>query len=101
MPRPLAPNVFVGPFSIQIAANVGIGATFIPLPSIAGISMDDPIGIMLDSGVVFHSTVSGPPVSGGVNIANAMPNTAASGNLFFDYKPEPVLAQTEREDFGP
>jgi hypothetical protein len=100
-PRPLGPNIFVGPFNIQIASDVAIGATFIPLPSISGISDGDPVGIMLDNGVVFRTTVQGPPISSGVNIAGAMPYTAASGNLFFDYEPEPMLSQTEHEDFGP
>lgn len=90
-PRPLAPNFFVGPFSIQIGANVAIGATFIPLPSVAGISAGDPCGIMMDNNIVFFTSVVGTPTSTGVSIARPMPYTAAAGNLFNDYAPEPRL----------
>ncbi len=102
-PRPLAPNQFVGPFNVPLNGNVGIGAMFIPLQSVAGISANDPVGIMMDNGELFFTTVFGAPISTGVTIAEPMPNTAASGNLFNDYKPEPHLDVNaiDKEQLGP
>ncbi len=83
--RPVPPPVWDGPLYFQLAANVAIGATFIPLNYIAGITAGDKFGVMLDSGEYFNTVVDGAPISSGVNITDPMPFTAASGNLSVDY----------------
>jgi hypothetical protein len=88
-PRPIGPSLYDGPIYIATNANVAIGATFIPLGSIAGLTAGDSIGIMMDNGIYFNTTISGNPISTGVNIAAPMPYTAASGNLMIDYSANP------------
>jgi hypothetical protein len=85
--RPVPPPTFVGPIYVQLTANVAVGATFLPIQYITGFEAGDNIGVMLDTGVLFNTTVSGPPISTGINIASPMPFTAASGNLVTDYEP--------------
>lgn len=85
--RPVPPATFVGPIYTQLTAKVAIGATFLPLQYIAGFAAGDKIGVMLDTGTLFNTTVSGPPISTGINISNPMPFTAASGNVVTDHEP--------------
>lgn len=84
-PRPIPPPIWDGPLYFQLTSNVAIGATFLPFQYIAGITAGDSIGVMLDTGAYFNTTVNGSPTSSGVNITNPMPGTAASGNLVIDY----------------
>lgn len=84
LPRPLPEPTYDGPIYIALTANVAIGATFIPLGSIAGLSVNDEIGVMMDNGVIFRSTISSI-TSTGVNITGALPWPASSGNLMVDY----------------
>jgi hypothetical protein len=84
--RPVPPPTFVGPIYAQLTANVVVGATFLPIQYIAGFANGDNIGVMLDTGALFNTTVFGNPISTGINIANPMPFTAASGNLVTDYE---------------
>lgn len=85
-PRPLPPPVWDGPLYFQLTANVAIGATFLPIQYIAGITAGDNIGVMLDTGVMFNTQVNGAPISTGINITTPLPFTAASGNLIVDYE---------------
>ena len=84
-PRPLPPNTFDGPIYVALTAKAAIGATFLTLGSIAGLTAGDKVGVMLDNGVVFKTTISGNPISTGVNITNPLPGPAALGNLMVDY----------------
>jgi hypothetical protein len=84
--RPLGPNVFVGPIFGALSANVAVGATVLPLQSTAFFSQGDAVGIMLDSGIVFNTTVNAPPGAGSISIAQGLPYTAASGNVVTNYK---------------
>lgn len=83
--RPLPPAIFDGPIYIQLSAAAAIGATFIDLQYIAGLTAGDNVGIMLNTGTWFNTTINGAPTSSGVNITDALPAPASSGNLFVDY----------------
>lgn len=85
-PRPVPPATFVGPIYAQLTANIAVGATFLPIQYIAGFANGDTVGVMLDTGVMFNTTVNGNPTSTGINITNPVPFTAASGNLVADYE---------------
>lgn len=83
--RPLGADVFIGPTYVQLSANVGPGATFLPLASVFGFALGDTISVMTNSGVQFGSNVSAPPVPSGITIANPLTDYAASGNLVTNY----------------
>jgi hypothetical protein len=83
--RPLPPPVFIGPIYVQLSANCPVGTTSLPLPSLVGLNAGDRIGVMLDSGVLFNTTIASV-VSSGITIpAPGLPNSAAAGNLITDY----------------
>lgn len=84
--RPQPPPIFVGPIFTTLSQNAALGATFLYLASVAGITASDKVGVMLDSGIVFNTSIVGPPASNGVNISAALPYAAASGNTFQDYE---------------
>lgn len=84
-PRSELPTPFVGPTATELSAAVTPGATFLPLSSVGGISAGDLLGVMLDTGVYFNTSVSGPPTSTGVNISPALGGYASSGNAVTDY----------------
>jgi len=71
--------------SQSLSASVAAGATVMPLASAAGIIAKDEIGIVLDSGSAFWSTVSVAPSGNNVTLATPIPSSATSGNLVFDY----------------
>lgn len=83
--RPLSPNVFVGPVSQYLSANVGIGATVLPMQSTFGFSNGDKVGVMLDIGQVFFTGINGAPTGSAIVIAKPLPSPAASGNLVTAY----------------
>jgi hypothetical protein len=83
--RPIPPDVFTGPLYTTTTANIGIGATFLPLTAVNGFSAGSVIGVMLDTGVLFNTTQVGAAAADGVTIANPMPNTAQSGNDVVNY----------------
>lgn len=84
-PRPTPPPLWDGPTFTTLSQNAAIGATFLFLASTAGFTAGNQVGVMLDSGTVFNTSVSGPPASNGITIAAALPGSAASGNQVTDY----------------
>lgn len=87
--RPIPPAVFVGPISTELALPAVVGATFLYLDAINGFNAGRKLGVMMDSGEYFNTTIDGPPTSFGVNIAAAMPGTAARGNIVTVFIPAP------------
>lgn len=83
-PRPLGPNIFVGPFSTQITANLTIGTFVIPVQSTFGFTVNDAIGVMLDSGSIFQGFVD-EVGSSTIQISSWLTGSVSSGNLIFDY----------------
>lgn len=55
--RPVPPNVFVGPFSVQIAVDAGVGANILYLDNVRGMTPGDPIGVMQISGEYFRTFI--------------------------------------------
>lgn len=55
--RPLSPATFVGPIYVQLSQAAAVGATDIYIESIAGLSVGDQIGIMLDNGIEWLATI--------------------------------------------
>lgn len=85
--RPLPPPPFVGPVFTTLAAAAAVGATVLSVDSTQGLNPNAFVGVMLDSGVVFNTTVS--PVAapaGSVRISQPLPYTAASGNQVTNYR---------------
>lgn len=86
--RPLAPDTFVGPLSVALTANAAVRATVVQVASTQGLNAGDHIGIMLDVGVIFRTTISVAPSGFNVTLAAPLPSSAASGNLLTDYAPQ-------------
>ena len=84
--RSKLPEVWQGPIYTQLTAPITPGATFLPLLSTFGFAEDGAIGVMLDTGIFFNTTVSGAPTSTGVNVANAIQGYAAQNNDVVAYE---------------
>jgi hypothetical protein len=69
----------------QIATGAALGATSITVNSITGILNGDNIGVQLDNGALQWTTVSGTPSGSTVHLAAALTDTAAAGNIVYDY----------------
>lgn len=69
----------------SLAMNAVASATTLALASAAGISAGDQIGVQLDAGTNFWTTVDGAPSGNNVTIADALPSAATAPALVFDY----------------
>ena len=65
------------------------GATTIQVASIAGISSGDSIGVLLNGGGLFKTTVSGAPSGSTITLAAALTSAAYAGNGVYDYTSGP------------
>lgn len=84
-PRPLPPNIFDGPIYTQLNASANIGNTTLTVESVAGFTDGDPMGVMMNNGEVFRTTVSGAPSGSTITMASPLPGPATSGNDVIDY----------------
>lgn len=91
--RPLAPNTFVGPLYFETAQAIVTGQEIIYLEDTAGINIGDKVGLMMDSGIEFITTIQAILAGGEVSLLNPAPGPAASGNLLVDYRipGDPIL----------
>lgn len=80
------PALWQGPLNYQLVNDYAVGATFLALNYTAGISADDKVGVMLDTGAYFNTSVVGSPSGGGITIAAPLPDTASMGNIVTDYE---------------
>lgn len=87
--RPLAPAQYVGPIYQYLAETSDVTAMGISLQSTRGFRVGDPIGVMLDSGVMFHTTITNI-VGADLEFAAALPYQASSGNLAVDLADNPT-----------
>jgi hypothetical protein len=55
--RPVPPNVFVGPFFIQLAQAGQVGDLIVYLVNVIGVQLGDPVGFFTDEGVYFYTHV--------------------------------------------
>jgi hypothetical protein len=65
-----------------LAADAALGASTLGLTSTTGMTSGDSIGIVLDDGTLFWTTVS---AVGGTDISSGLTSAAASGNVVFAY----------------
>lgn len=79
--RPLAPNTFVGPTFVQLAAAAAIGQTVLQVESTARFANGDSVSVMQDNGVNFTTTLAAPPGAGALTLARGLVYPAAEGNL--------------------
>lgn len=68
-----------------LSAAAASGATSILVASISGMTSGDQIGVQLQSGAVFWTTVNGAPSGSTVNLTVGLSGAASSGALVFDY----------------
>ena len=71
--------------STTLTATAVPSATALTVSSITGISSGDNIGIVLDSGALFWTTVNGAPSGTTVNLAAGLTSQATSGAVVYDY----------------
>jgi hypothetical protein len=69
----------------SLAATANIGATSISVEKITNFHASDSIGILLDGGGLFKTTVSGTPGGSTINLAAPMPSQASAGAGVYDY----------------
>ena len=110
LPRPLAPNSFYGPLYFQVAQDAPPQSWRVILNGTAGISVGDAIGIILDDGSTFNTTVApgdvlldvngaplldalGAPLydstgtaGQGIGLMAPLPQNASVNNLVVDYR---------------
>ena len=90
--RPLGPNQYVGPISVATTAAAVIGQTSIPVQTVAGFYNGAKVGCMLDTGVVFFTTIASAPIGANLVLANGLPYSMAMGNLITLYIASPPPA---------
>lgn len=79
-PRPLAPNVFVGPQWVQTTADAAVGAAVLDVASLKGFRVGTPLAVMTDLGQNFFTSVAAVG-AGVITLADPLPTAVASGNL--------------------
>ena len=70
---------------LTLTASVAAGALAITVASVAGVVSGDNIGVVLDTGSIFWTTVNGAPTGTTITLASALPSSASSGNFALDY----------------
>lgn len=84
-PRPLAPNVFVGPTEVSLSVAAKPGDLTVTVDSFKGLVVGDAVGVMLDSGVLFNTTLVTLTAPNLAQLQRRLPASAAAGNLLTDY----------------
>jgi hypothetical protein len=85
--RPLPPASFVGPVSTTLTAAAAIGDTVLAVDSVQSFGPGSLVGVMLDSGSYFNTTISNVAApAGSIRISDALPRTAANGNTVTNYR---------------
>jgi hypothetical protein len=72
-----------GATQVTLASLIDAGTVGIPTLTVATGFF---IGVQLDTGSLFWTTVNGAPVGSTVTLANALPSQASSGNLVYSYQ---------------
>lgn len=85
--RPLPSPTFVGPVVTTLTAAAAVGATVLAVDTTDGFNPGGAVGVMLDTGVVFNTTISNVAApAGSIRISAGLPYTAASGNQITNYR---------------
>lgn len=69
----------------QLSADASTSATSISVNSISGISNGDNIGIQLDDGTMFWTTVNGAPSGSTITLSSGLSGAASADNYVFAY----------------
>ena len=84
--RPVPPPVYIGPFSIQLSQDAGVGQQIIYLDNLTDLSELDPVGVMTDLGQYFFSFIDAILYEESAVLLGApLPYYASSGNLLTDF----------------
>lgn len=88
-----------------LSANASSSATSITVASATGISASDNIGIVLNTGAIFWTTVNGSPSGATINLASGLTSAAASGSRVFAYttkmrRPFEIVTAVRRDTSG-
>lgn len=76
--------------STVLTANASGGASTVTLNSVTGVSSAMRIGVLLDSGSMQWTTVSGSPSGSVVTLAAVLTGAASSGNAVYVYSSKPL-----------
>jgi hypothetical protein len=109
-PRPVAPNTFVSALYFTLADDAPPQSYRVVLTYTIGISVGDSVGVILDDGSIFNTTVAGGDalldtygnqlfdtygqplydtngtIGPGIGLADPLPQNASAGNLMIDYR---------------
>jgi hypothetical protein len=69
----------------SLTSTAAASTSSLVVGSIAGVAFGDNVGVQLDSGMNFWTTVSAPPTGSTVVLAASLPSQASAGALVFDY----------------
>lgn len=80
--------------STTLTGNGVLGASNLTVSSIAGFTNGQFIGVKLDSGVTFWTTISGAPSGTTIHLASTLPSQATAGNWVYAYTTKADRPQT-------
>jgi hypothetical protein len=84
-PRPEPVVSIIGPLTTTLAADASAGATTLTVALSTRFLATDTIGITLENGSVFRTTIAEIISSTSLRIATGLPSAAASGGLIINY----------------
>lgn len=70
----------------ELTATVGAGAVSLPVASTAGIAAGYQVGVFLDDGTIFWTTVNGTPTPLAIPLAAGLPDSASLLSDIFSYQ---------------
>lgn len=83
--RPVPPPPFDGPIYTTVTAAYSPGTTVFAVASTQGFTDGDPVGVMMNNGEFFRSTLNGPPGGSTLTFTDPLPGYVANGNDVIDY----------------
>ena len=83
-------------YNRTLSSAAAANATTLTVSSITNATNGDNIGIVLDSGALFWTTISGAPSGTTITLASGITSAASAGNYIFNY---PTSAQAQKPEF--
>lgn len=83
--RPVGIATFTGPLTTEINATQAAGDTSLTLLDTTRMAGSDRLGIALDNGDMFLTTVSSIDSDTAITVADKLPNTTSAGKIVIDY----------------
>lgn len=84
----------------QITQSAAIGANSVTLASVAGFSNGNQIGIVLDSGFTFWTTINGAPSGNSISLSATLPSSASVNNFVFTFPQSATIQSPLRVPFA-